>query len=237
VLIAGGFNDFVPQSSAELYDLTTQIFASAGTMADARSFFTATLLGNGKVLLAGGGDKTSNSVDTAELYDPVAGTFTATPNMTVARANQAAALLNDGTVLLVGGDFNGTAEIYNPTANTFTAVSGISGVYPRQAFVLNDGTVLLAGGFSTSTYIYNPTSKTVAPTTGNMLALRQFDAATLLTNGQVLFVGGYSGNFFDEALDTTEIYDPASETFSPGPLMGAYRHAWLSRRFPRRDRF
>ncbi len=225
VLIAGGFNDFVPQNSAELYDPTTQTFASAGTMTDARTYFTATLLGNGKVLLAGGGDKTSNSVDTAELYDPVAGTFTATPNMTVARANQAAALLNDGTVLLVGGDNNGTAEIYNPTANTFTAVPGISGVYPRHAFVLNDGTVLLAGGFSTSAYIYNPTSKTVAPTTGNMIALRKFDAATLLTNGQVLFVGGYSGDFFDEAIATTEIYDPTSETFSAGPLMGAYRDA------------
>ncbi len=225
VLIAGGFNDFVPQSSAELYDPTTQTFASAGTMTDARSFFTATLLGNGKVLLAGGGDKTSNSVDTAELYDPVAGTFTATPNMTVARASQAAALLNDGTVLLVGGDNGGTAEIYDPGANTFTAVPGISGVYPRHAFVLNDGTVLLAGGFSTLAYIYNPTSKTVAPTTGNMLTLRKFDAATLLTNGQVLFVGGYSGDFFDEGIATTEIYDPTSETFSAGPLMGAYRDA------------
>jgi large repetitive protein len=225
VLIAGGFNDFVPQSSAELYDPTTQTFASAGTMTDARSFFTATLLGNGKVLLAGGGDKTSNSVDTAELYDPVAGTFTATPNMTVARAYQAAALLNDGTVLLVGGDNNGTAEIYDPTANIFTAVPGISGLYPRHAFVLNDGTVLLTQDFSTFAYIYNPTSKTVAPTTGKMIALRKYGAATRLTNGQVLFVGGYSGNFFDEPIATTEIYDPTSETFSAGPLMGAYRDA------------
>ena len=87
------------------------------------------------------------------------------------------------------------------------------------------GTVLLAGGFSTLAYIYNPTSKTVTPTSGNMIALRKYDAATLLTNGQVLFVGGYSGGFFDEPIATTEIYDPASETFSAGPLMGAYRDA------------
>ena len=225
VLIAGGFNNHAPQNSAEIYNPTTGSFASAGTMTDARTFFTATLLGNGKVLLAGGGDQNSNSVNTAELYDPVAKTFTATPNMTVARANHAAALLNDGTVLLVGGDNDGTAEIYDPTANTFTAVPGISGVYPQHANVLSDGTVLLTQLISTQAYIYTPASKTVAPTIGNMVALRKYGAATLLTNGQVLFVGGFSGDFFIEPLATTEIYDPASGTFSAGPLMGAYRDA------------
>ncbi len=224
VLIAGGFNDLSPQNSAELYNPKTGTFAHTGTMTDARTFFTATLLGNGKVLLAGGGDQKNNSVNTAELYDPAKGTFTATPKMTVARAGHTATLLNDGTVLIAGGDNNGTAELYDPAADRFTTLGAMvtNHVY-GTASLLSDGTVLIAGGsFTAAAEIYNPTTRTFAATAGAMTSVRNLDAAAMLGDGSVLIVGGIIDNFH-EPLATTEIYDPAKQTFSAGPVMGAYR--------------
>jgi len=65
-----------------------------------RSFHTATLLPNGKVLVAGGDDGDNTS---AELYDPVAGTWSSTGSLNHPRVFHTATLLNSGLVLAVGG--------------------------------------------------------------------------------------------------------------------------------------
>ncbi len=73
---------------------------------------TATLLPNGKVLIAGGatqqpvqdglGQCQTTSLASAELYDPATGTFSATGSMTIPRSLQTATLLNNGKVLIAG---------------------------------------------------------------------------------------------------------------------------------------
>ena len=80
---------------------------------------TATLLPNGKVLIAGG---SSNRPASAELFDPVTGTFSATGEMTMGRGFHSATLLPDGRVLIAGGSYPavGTAELYDPSTGTFT---------------------------------------------------------------------------------------------------------------------
>src|SRR2546425_992368 len=60
-----------------------------GSLATARSAHTATLLPNGKVLVAGGG----NGLSSAELYDPASGTWTATGSLATGRERHAAVLL------------------------------------------------------------------------------------------------------------------------------------------------
>src|SRR5262245_3480305 len=78
VLIAGGTRHTALNTStealasAELFDPSTESFALAGSMRSARTFHTATLLPDGRVLLVGG------SNPTAELYDPSTNAFTAT---------------------------------------------------------------------------------------------------------------------------------------------------------------
>ena len=98
-------------------------FTATGNMTTARAGHTATLLPNGKVLIAGGtGLSSGELLSSAELYDPVTGMFTPAGNMTTARSGHTASLLSDGRVLIMGGTFTGvSAETYDPSAGVFTA--------------------------------------------------------------------------------------------------------------------
>src|SRR5438874_110327 len=69
----------------------------------ARFLHTATLLANGKVLVAGGLDNSFNATASAELYDPASGSWTATGSLNTARYEHTATLLPNGTVLVAGG--------------------------------------------------------------------------------------------------------------------------------------
>lgn len=114
VLVVGGSD-----STAQLYDPVAGTFSSTGIMASLHISGTATLLSDGRVLVAGGfvatGPVTTASV---EVYDPATGLFTPEPDMSTPRQQHAAALLSDGRILVSGG-FDGaadvsTAEVYTP---------------------------------------------------------------------------------------------------------------------------
>jgi N-acetylneuraminic acid mutarotase len=126
VLITGGFSGcpYVPGpvlASAELFNPTTNTWSSAGSMATERVSFTASLLPNGKVLIAGGWSPhaTPPTVSSAELYDPGTNTWAAAASMIdpVGRAYHTAIRLPFGGVLVVGGGDDAlipatTAELY-----------------------------------------------------------------------------------------------------------------------------
>src|SRR5438874_7910703 len=126
VLAIGGTTvDFngVTVASTELYDSTTGSWAATGSMLQGRERFTATLLQNGQVLVAGGDyydGVNAGFLTECELYDPTAGTWSVTGSMTTPRYGARAALLRDGRVLEAGGDtdFSGiptaSAELYTP---------------------------------------------------------------------------------------------------------------------------
>jgi PKD domain/Kelch motif len=129
----------------------TATWALTGSMSSSRELHTATLLPNGEVLVAGGGNNTG-ALASAELYDPTTGNWTPTGSMNVGRAAATATLLSDGEVLVAGGQATGgqdltSAEIYDPTTGTW-AFTGSMNVarYSFTATLLPDGTVLAAGG-------------------------------------------------------------------------------------------
>ncbi len=216
---------FGPFSSSTT--LTVSEILLTGNMTIARRSHTATLLNDGKVLIAGGFDNSNDvgfvnvALASAELYDAATGKFLSTGNMTTPRYGHTATLLNNGLVLIVGGlDAVGrvqtSAELYDPVSGAFTATGSMgAGRVFHTATLLNNGAVLLAGGGNIASELYDPTIGAFTPT-GSTTTVRSGHTATLLNNGAVLLAGG--GNI------AAELYDPTTGKFSPTDSMTTPRH-------------
>jgi len=205
----------------------TQGFSPTGSMATGRVLHTATLLGDGEVLVAGGVNNTDFPT-MAELYDPATAKFAPTTgSLTTIRVSPIATLLGSGKVLIVGGKSGpgvelATAEVFDPATETFAATSGnmSDGRAFGTATLLKDGTVLVTGGLDpagdgpgtpiATAEIYDPATDSFT-LTGSMTTGRFFHTATLLQNGMVLITGGLNSG---DPLATAEIYDPVSKKFS-----------------------
>src|SRR4029434_3988894 len=168
-----------------------------GSLANARYGHTATLLPNGKVLVAGGYNLDSGYLVSAELYDPVSGTWSATGSLMIERVGHTATLLPNGKVLVAGGAFDRhlASELYDPASGTWSATGSL--MIERDshtATLLPNGRVLVAGGYGFSDVVapaelYDPASGTWAAT-GKLANARFGHTATLLPNGKVLVAGG-----------------------------------------------
>jgi len=197
----------------------------------------ATLLNNGKVLIAGGFDNGSY-VEITELYDPATGFFGSTGSLANPRNRHTATLLNNGKVLVAGGQgaipgVNGfsvslaSSELYDPSTGIFSPSGSMSITrVDHAATLLKDGRILVTGGIGgfalTTAEVYDPATGSFGPA-GTMTTPRYGHTATLLNNGKVLITGGSNGSF---ALNYAELYDPATGAFSfTGNLTsGRYGH-------------
>src|SRR5437879_2154906 len=106
-------------------------YNATGSLNTARDFHTATLLPNGKVLVAGGVDSSFQASVSAELYDPASGTWAAAGSLNTARYQHTATLLPNGKILIAGGLDNSShasasAELYDPASGTWAAAGSLN---------------------------------------------------------------------------------------------------------------
>ncbi|HJV89480.1 MAG TPA: immunoglobulin domain-containing protein [Holophagaceae bacterium] len=259
ILVVGGqglTNETYQQS--EVVDLTASS-SNAWTSArvgslnlQQRLYHTATLLPDGKVLIAGG----QQSPTTAELFNPADGTFTATTgnlkgstlSANTGRYQHAATLLSNGKVLIAGGQpsSNGvaqSAELYDPSTGTFTSTSAPmnNGRFQFNMVALPNGTAMVVAGncpnlSNTSTSeIFDPAANAGAGTWTTVATMdaRYLTSAVRLQDGRVMVVGGKAAL---QGLDTstspstdvsisktTQIYNPTTGTWSKGPAIATAR--------------
>jgi len=229
VLVAGG----LPGPASGALSANVVIDPSSGSLLTApapsgtgRFGHTATLLPNGKVLLAGGWTLylMGSNVSNCELYTPSYlptpnNTVVATTNLTTPRALHAAVLLPDGRVMVIGGvDGNGTSllttEIYDSTSGTWSAGPNLNTARKgATATLLKDGRVLVSGGNDGSVdlqtgEILDARVTAFSPIGAPMVTARSSHQATLLASGQVLITGGSAPT------SVAEVFDPTALAFN-----------------------
>ena len=240
VLVAGGC--CTPEAgpdalaAAQIYNPATNSWTATGSMSTGRYYATATLLGNGTVLMVGGdyivpnmnSGNGSSPLASAEIYNPATGTWQSAGTTATPHVYATASLLPSGQVLVAGGSASGCcdgvtgADLYTPSTGTWQAAANMNVQREEAAAVaLPNGTVLMTGGYMgdtatpylTSTEIYQPSTNTwtLGP---SMNYGRSEQTATLLANGQVLVAGGYDGS----SLATAELYN-AGTTSTPAPAV------------------
>jgi hypothetical protein len=239
VLIAGGTT--VPdsvvdsQSSIELFVRDQEkVVPAAGSMAIKRWQNNAITLIDGRVLLVGGacaddGGGCQGDASIAELFDPTTGAITpTTAKMNMLRAYPRSVLLPDGRVLVSSAN-DPSLEVFDPASGTFALVANtdlhVFGFMVR----LRDGRVLFGagdGGKKTA-QIFDPDTNQVT-STGALAEGRSMLTAHTLPDGRVAVVGGasLSAGGITVPLDSIELYDPASGTFSTAPYKLSIGRTW-----------
>jgi hypothetical protein len=197
----------------------------------------AAVPGAGDVLIAGGVNASNQSLATAEFFDPSSGQFFATGTASSSRAGASAAAFSPTQVLLAGGfsgealiknyslDLNGhmlgSAEIFDESTGAFSGTGRMATA--RMGFTattLNSGKVLVAGGLDNhgnvldTAQLYDPVAQKFVAVANVMSDHRMLHTATLLASGKVLVAGGAT-NLSGDTTNSADLYDPASNSFTP----------------------
>lgn len=222
-----GFDDGAMR--AQLWDPTTEAITDAGTVdGDTRESHSATLLPDGRVLIAGGlhGSYGDGPIGTAMTWDPATGAFAPTGSLVTRRSGHLAVGLDGRRVLVFGGNGDRTAETYQHQGRAmgFRALdvrSELDGF--ATAARLADGRVLVLGWAPDGrcTEIWDPASEVVV--SERIEGGCEARSATSLADGRVLVTtsvpvdGGVAGG--PEPGTSAALFDPTRGAFVPAGSM------------------
>ena len=220
VLVLGGTGlERGTVAEMEIYDPASGTFRSSGTLPTPGSGFSATLLDDGRVLIAGGADPSKTMADgpsymrgikTAGLYDPATATFVPTGPMNMGHGSHAALRLKDGRVLVV--DPGGRSELYDPRTETWSVLPEVStGGSDDSMVLLADGRVLKVRGDGAA--LFDPSTLTWSETGAPANARNQYWTLTALSDGGALLAGGTRNDGSGQVV--AERFDPATDSFRP----------------------
>lgn len=223
-------------ASAVVYDPTTNAFSAVGAMADPRAGHLATLLDDGRVLVAGGATHevgtpcttipncaTGKALASAEAFDPATGAFSAVGSMTTPRLASFITTLHDGRPLIAGGaddtDSVTNTDLFDAKTNAFSGTGPL--LHDRlylSGGTLGSGRVLAVAGKNAnvsplkSTELYDPTTGAWAagPDVGSV---RTAAAVVTLQSGNAISIGGYD-QLKNKAIGDVELFDDASSTWT-----------------------
>ncbi len=193
----------------------------------AASQHSAVAAADGSVLLIGGSRGEGTLSDAVDRFDPATGRVQRIGTLAAGRAAHRATRLDDGQILLTGGLFSDTqwrrAELVDERSGQSSPAGTMSVArVDHAALLLSDGRVLVSGGYasgeraplgiSDSAELWDPATRQFRRLAQRMSIGRAAHTMTLLADGRVLIVGGYSA-----AADYrfAEIFDPRDERFTP----------------------
>jgi N-acetylneuraminic acid mutarotase len=172
-------------------------------------------------------------LDSSALYTPAG--WRAAGRLAQPRCHPQALRLPNGQVLLVGGNTPGTppvisAERFDLSSSSWYAAGKL--LIPRVEYALTDlvnGQALVVGGANlanngneplASAERYSPSSNSWS-LAASLLEARKQHSASLLSNGEVLVVGGVGSKGI--SLAGAERYDPAKNAWSPAGYLSQAR--------------
>jgi hypothetical protein len=241
ILVVGGHGtNEIGIKTTSIYDPAAGTWGTVAPMNSARWYPSVLQLSDGRYLaLSGNSTDSSHWSDTPEVYDPAANTWTLLTGVNTSQIHEEeypfSYLMNNGKVLAMGPSEDVT-YVLDVTAKTWTPV-GTSGVVNGSPVMYRPGKILYSGGApsvistttaSATTAVLDTTGATPTwRTTSPMNTARVYHTLTMMADGKVLAVGGEATsdqNAVTTGILSTEVWDPATETWTTGPSMSAARN-------------
>jgi len=206
VLLVGGLGtEEIAIGNGEIYDPSTDTWSLTGAMIKARGNHDTTLLLDGRVLAVAGKHSKLRNAGSVEAYDPSSKQWIWLSTDALNRTAHKITLLNNGKSLISGGVPAKRGGIYSSTSGSAGAVVTVE-TTSVELFEISSGDIL-----------------EVSPLTH----ARKEHTSVLLNNGRVLIIGGLTDGTEEapnvNSLDSTELYDPESDSWSLGAVMSQGR--------------